>query len=417
MKRFRLPKVNLKGSSVAGFFNYILVILLTSVIFVDILIALPLTERVTNLVSYDLETKNELYWAKEYTLELYTTDLINKEEAINGVKNILDKRLVSLGVEKRTITSESLDEKDIVKVSVQSTKPQIFVDELVRSPFILNIVTRKGDVNFDDPEDPYAAYLGQNYESTEFTRSTFRNIYITQLKNSANEYSYFALFKTWPWESKWNTFLKDHQGELIGVSIDGFVTPMQIPLDDISNFALPISTTERDEMKLISILYNSGVMPTSYTLVEQTAVQVEQIESDYVKITEGILIAVVLIYLYLLLIDRTPKKVLVTAGLSTLITLASWITYLKIAAIPVDISILAIEVIAVIAILRITTENRESHLIVNILTALITSVAIVLGTGYVKLFAFDMLILIILGNVSQLISAFYINKIKGVLRV
>lgn len=416
MKKPKLPKISIKSSSVVGLINYLFLILLTSLILANVLIALPLTERISNLVAYDLETKTEKYWAKEYTLELNTQDLVDKQAAIQEVRNILDRRLTSIGVEKKTITSNTIADKDQVNIAVQTTENEMYVDELVRSPFRINIVTRKSDVNFEDEENPYAMYLGENYDSTPFTRETFRNIYITKLKNSANEYSYFALYKTWPWQTEWNTFITDYQGQTVGVSIDGFVTPIQVPTT-VESFALPVSSTDKTEAKLVSILYNAGSMPIDYSLVSQQVLPVEQIESDYVKLTEGILLAVIAIYIYLLLIDRTPRSTLVVAGLSTLLTVSLWISYLKISGTSVDIPLLAIEIISIIAILRITTENKESSILVNVLLALISSVAIILGTGYVKLFAIDMLSIIILGIVAQQISVYYINKIKRVLKI
>jgi len=417
MKKLQTPKVRIKNFNYKYVFNYLFIILLTSFIFVSILIALPLTERFSSQVTYDLKDKKDLYWAKEYTLELDIYKDTEKKKKLDDVKSIIYKRLSKLGVEKVTMNSFSQNEKEYIEVLVQSSLAQEYVDELVRNPFLISVVKRNPEINFEDPENPYAIYLEENYIPTDFTRSSFRNVYITQLKNSANEYSYFALFKTWPWGSEWNTFLNDSMGQEVGISIDGFVTPVQVPTTQPLVFAAPLSTTSKEEAELISILYNSGVVPSSYTVVDQQVLPIENIESDYIKLIEGVIIAVIVIYAYLLLIDRTDKKILMTSSLATILTVSLWISYLKISNIPVDIFLLAIEVITMIAILRITTENSESKIIVNVLLALIASLIAILGVGFAKIFASDLFVLIILGLCSQQIAQYYISNVKRILKI
>ena len=417
MRKYKLPKIKDVKIDFKYLFNYFLVILLTSFVLVCILIALPLTETVSPNITYDLKTKSEMYWAKEYLLEIDNSDARENNKQIDSIKSILYKRLTKLGVEKVDMANYSENDKEYITIHVQSSITQMFVDELIRNPFILEVVTRDPEVNFDDPENPYAIYLEENYISAGFTRESFRNIYLTKLENASNEYSYFALYKTWPWNTLWNEFLDLYKGQEIGVSIDGFVTPMEIPTTEPILFALPVSTVEKDEAELINIMYNSGVIPVTYTLVDQQEVPIENIEADYIKIIQGIMIAVVVIYAYLLLIDKTEKKILITCVLTTIITISIWITYLKIAAIPVDIFLLAIEVIVMIAILRITTENTESRIVVTVLLALIASLVAILGTGYAKIFASNLFVLLILGNISEQIARFYTFKVRKLLRI
>ena len=54
--------------------NNLFLIIATSIIFTAVLVALPLTEKITERTSFDLVTKENQYWSKEYTLELQTTD-------------------------------------------------------------------------------------------------------------------------------------------------------------------------------------------------------------------------------------------------------------------------------------------------------------------------------------------------------
>lgn len=411
-----ISKLKFKKINFNGFFKYILSVLISSIILALTLISLPLTERVTSSATYDLANKSKLYWSKEYKLEIDTTKSIGTQVEIDQVKSILQKRLRRVGVEESSIHSYEEDSFTYLNLTVQTAKEKDIVESLIKSPFIVNIVTRKVDIDFENPEDPIAPYLGENYESTEFSRTSFRNVYVTQLKNSANEYSYFALFKTWPWDSKWKTFLEENAGQIVGVSIDDFVTPVQIPTDQ-NLFAVPVSTTEAEYAKVVSILYNSGHMPITYTVVSEKDLAIDIAEIDYIKITEGILVAVILIYLYLLFINKTPKDILLVSGLSTLLTISVWIAYLKISETPTDIFILALEVITLVAVIRIITENIESRMIVTIFLALISSVSIIIGSGYIRIFAYDLLILIILSNLSLYISKYYIDNVRKSLKL
>ena len=410
MKRIRIAKININWKN---FFTYIFLILLSSLILVSILIALPLTETISSKATYDLRVKNNLYWSKEYTLELESS----QKEHIEKTKSILYSRLKKMGVEKISTRVSSKDEKTFLHIEVESSLSPDYVQELIRNPFDIHIVTKNPDVDFENEEDPYAIYLAQNYIETEFSRKDFRSVYLTQLRNAANQYSYFALFKTWPWDSKWDEFLKDNQGAQVGVSIDGFVTPVQIPTTQPLLFATPVSSTEREEIKLIDILYNSGVVPSGFTLVDVNDKEVKDKNVDYIKLTAGVIVAVIVIYAYLLLIDKTPKRILIESALATVITISCWISYLKIYSIPIDISILAIEVIAIIAILRITSENKESKVLVNVLLVLIASLAILLGSGFAKIFASNLFILILLGLIAQEISKIYIDKVREMTKI
>lgn len=409
MKNIKLPtfKINMKGV-----LNYILVILLTSFILIALLISLPLTETISSNITYDLTVKNDAYWAKEYTLDLGEA----QNWAVNDVKSVLYKRLNKLGVERVAMSSYSKDSKQYLHVLVQSSILQSYVDEMVRNPFSMTVVTRNPEIDFEDPENPYAIYLAENYINTEFKRDDFRNIYITNLKNSSNEYSYFALFKTWPWDTEWNKFIDQNKGVEVGVAIDGFVTPVTVPATSPVIFAVPLSTTDKEESKLVSILYNSGIMPVSYTVSDQQNVDTNNIEADYIKLTMGILIAVVAIYAYLLFIEKVDKKTLLTCALTTLITISTYIAYLKIASVPVDIFLLGIEIIVMIALLRMTVENSESRIIINVLLVFVVILTALLGSGYAKIFASDMLILLVLGYISEMISRTYIHKVGKLLK-
>lgn len=357
-----------------------------------------------------------MYWAKEYILELNPEDQTDIEGKVNKTKSILQTRLRNIGVEQSNISSYKEGENEYIKVEVQTTKEKELIDTLVKSPYRVEILTRKDDVNYEDTENPLIPYLPENYNTTDFNGEDFRNVFVTKLKNSAGEYSYFALFKTWPWKTDWKKFLEEYSGQIVGVSIDGFVTPVQINSQD-NTFAVSASTSEEKYAKVIDLLYNSGNIPISYSTIAENELEVDIAEIDYIKLTEGILVAIIFIYIYLLLIEKTPQKILIQSGLSSIITVSGWITYLKISSTPIDIFILALEVIAIVVIIRLITENIESRLHVTILLLIVSIMGVLFGSGYVKMFTQDLIILLVFSNLSLLITSFYITNVKKSLKI
>ena len=408
--RFKFNKINWKE-----IFNYFVSVVISASILALVLISLPLTEKVSSSASYDLVNKNNMYWSKEYILELNTSQSSNIQKDTANLKSVLQKRLRNFDVEQSSITSYQEDDKYYLKVEIQTSKEQELVEQLIKNPFIINIVTKKDDVNYEDTENPLIPYLEENYNKTEFTRKDFRNVYVTKLKNTSGEYSYFAIFKAWPWSSKWNEFLNKYIGQTVGVSIDGFVTPVQINEDKI--FAPSVSAIDEQYAKVTSILYNSGVSPMSYSTIKEEEKPLNIAEVDYIKLTEGILIAILFIYVYLLVVEKTRKSIILKSGVATVLTVSSWITYLKLSATPVDIFILALEVIVVAAIIRMIAENIDSRVHITLLLTFTSLLCILLGFGYVKIFANDLLILIILSNLSLLISTYYISKVRKSLKI
>lgn len=416
MKRFKFPKIKFKKGNLKDFSNYILSILISSLILALILISLPLTERISSSSTYDLVNKSSMYWAKEYVLKLTLQDQTDVAGKIDRTKSILQTRLRNFGVEQSNISSYQEGEDEYIKVNVQTTKEKELIDTLIKSPYIVEILTRKDDVNYEDTENPLIPYLPENYNTTDFNGADFRNVFVTKLKNSAGEYSYFALFKTWPWRTDWKEFLEQYSGQTVGVSIDGFVTPVQISAQD-STFAVSASTSEDRYAQATDLLYNSGNIPLTYSVEKEDEFEADIAEIDYIKLTEGILVAILFIYIYLLLIEKTPKKTLIQSGLSSIITVSGWITYLKITSTPIDIFILALEVIAIVVIIRLITENIESRLNVTVLLLIVAIFGVLFGSGYVKMFTKDLIILLIFSNLSLLITSFYITNVKKSLKL
>jgi preprotein translocase subunit SecD len=416
MKKFKVKKIKIKEGSFRNFFRYILTMLFSAVLFALVLIALPLTEKLSNTVKYDLVNKNDLYWSKEYELELDTEDKGNVEDDIEKTKSIIQKRLREIGVERSSISNYTKDEKQYIRVTVQTSKSEELITPLINSPFLVTIVTRKDDFDYENTEDVIAPFLEENYIKTGFTREDFRNVHITKLKNSNNEYSYFALFKTWPGSNEWEEFLQEYAGQSVGVSIDGFVTQVQVPLDQ-QLFAASINASDRESAHSLELLFNSGVVPLNYSVTNETELEPNIAQLDYIKLTLGILIAIVAIYAYLLFVEKTPKDILLHSGFSTVITVSSWIAYLKISDTPVDFFLLAIHMITIVALIRIIAENTESRIVVTVLVAMVASICSIFGSGYVQTFAYDLLTLMILANISLSLTVIYLFNLRKTLKV
>jgi hypothetical protein len=399
--------------NVKPFLNYLSVILLTSLFISVVLIALPLTEKVTDRTSFDLLIKDNDYWSTEFILKLNT----NNPQLIEKSRDILFTRLKKFEVERARIYNigEDEDASTLLKVVITSTQDRELVKELISNRFDVQIMTRKEDVDFFSDEDQYAYLFATNYDPTEWTREDFRNIYITELKTSTNEYSNFAIFKLWPnRQGEFTKFLEDHKGEYIGVSVDGFVTPYLVPFDDLSIFAVPITSQEELQIKAIDILYNSGVVPVNYTLEGEEDITAEIIKLDHVRVSIGLAISILLTYIYLLLIKQSTFETLRKSFLATVLTIAIYITALKLLQIPVDTFILPIVGIMAFLLIKVLVENDDSVWYIESILLVVLLIIRLLGTGYMPVLATHLITVVILSKLCLIMSEWYIHKVKEI---
>jgi len=401
----KLPKFKL-NLNVKPILNYILIIFVTALFLASIFISLPLTEKLVSNTNYDLNTKDKAYWSQDFIVSTENTET----EALNDLRNIFYKRLKGYGVEEVSTYIE--DSK--IRINVTTSQDKELVKELISNKFEVKIVTRKADVNFDDPNNTYAYMLGNNYDTTEWDRSDFRNVYITKLKTSNGDYANFAIFKLWPTgEEKFRKFLTQYNGVSIGVDIDGFVTPYVV--DTTSQiFAIPISSDNAEHIKVMSLLYNSGVVKTNFKIDSQTDLTVNTPTINYIQITLGILAALVVLYLYLFISKTTSPDILLKSLLATTLTISIYLAFLKIFQIPVDTFMLSIEAILAIMVTRIIAEGKDSVFYIELFLLIILSSVIFLGNGFISIIAQDMLILTALAKLCLVISSWYINKVKKI---
>jgi len=401
----KLPKLKL-NLNVKPVLNYILIIIVTALFLASIFIALPLTEKYVSKITYNLNPKDKTYWSQEFIVSTENTD----SKAQNELRNIFYKRLKGFGVEEVSTYLEN----DKIRIDVTTSKDKDLVKELISNKFEVKIVTRKADVNFDDSENTYAYMLGTNYDSTDWSRSDFRNIYITKLRTSSGTYANFAIFKLWPTgEEKFRNFLKQYNGVSIGIDIDGFVTPHVV--DTTSQiFAIPISTEDALQLKAMSLLYNSGVVNTNFKIDSQTDLTLNVPTVNYIQITLGILVAIVVLYFYLFISKTTAPNILLKSLLATTLTISIYLAFLKIFQIPVDTFMLSIEAILAIIVTRILAEGKDSVFYIELFLLIILASTIFLGNGFISIIAQDMLILTALSKLCLVVSAWYINKVKKI---
>jgi len=345
--------------------NYLAVILLTAIGITTILVALPLTEQLSERTSFDLFTKDDFYWSSEYFLTLETPS----EKEIEETRNILFKRLERFGVEKISVRNSGKDEQGntTLRVVVNTTSDPELVRELVTNRFDVQIVTKKEDVDFFNPEEEYSYLLAENYNPTEWSREDFRNVHITQLKTADNTFSYFAVFKPWPnKQGAFFDFLDSYRGDYVGVNVDGFVTPYLVPLEEQNIFAVPVTQEDELQIKAMSVLYNSGVIPVNYFLESENQLTPQIIQIDHIRVTVGLIISFVLVYAYMFLLKKSDTDTLKKSFLTTVLTLSIYLTVLKIFAIPVDTFLLPIVGILTALLIKIISANRDSVIYIEI---------------------------------------------------
>jgi hypothetical protein len=396
--------------------SYISLAIISAILVAAILIALPLTEKISDEINFNLVTKDSSFWSKEYILALQTSD----EKQVQETREVLYRRLRSFSVERESVYVVPSDEEGIskLKVVISSAKDQKLVEELIKNRFQYKIMTKKPDVDFENSEDQYAYMMEENYDPTDWDYQDFRDIYLTKLKTNSGTYSYFALYKLWPnKEKEFVNFLSQYKGQMIGVSIDGYISPYQVPEDVYQGaflFALPVYTENKDEAEIISILYNSGNIPVEFTVQEETDLPSPIASIDYLKISVALIIALVTAYMYILIFKQSTPKKLTRSFLATVITISVYITILKIQHIPVYTLLLALECIMASIAIYMFEENRESRKFTLCILLAFLLVIVFLGTGLMSEFAKEMICILLLSALSLQISQRYIDKVRKI---
>lgn len=404
--------VNLKKA-----FQYISLVLVTALLISTTLVALPLTEKISEKLTFNLNTKDSQYWSKEYFVKVESKD----EKEIKKIKEVFYRRLRGFGVENSTIFVEGKDEESTkLRIVVNTTKNEESVAQLIANRFYYKIVTRKADVDFDDEENPLVVIMGENYDTTEWDQSAFREVYIPKQKLRASDgnYRYFAIFKQKPSKNaKLNEFLKARQGETIGVDIDEFVTPYQVPIfqegsNKPESITVGVNADDEESVKVIRLLYNSGHIPAAYTLESQNSLEAQNVKVDYIKVTIGFAISLIAAYLFLFIFKYDTKENLIKSLLGTIIALTAYLAYLKLTQVPVDTFLLTISAILTSILIRALVSNRDSEIYIIIGAVAILITISILGTGFMRVLAIEMIALIAISKVSLLVAEWYLDNVR-----
>lgn len=400
-------------------FRYVALVIVTALLISTTLIALPLTEKVSEKLSFNLNTKDSKYWSKEYIVKVETKD----DKEIKKIKEVFYRRLRGFGVENSTIFIEEKDESSTkLRIVVNTTKEEEKVAQLIANRFNYRLVTRKSDVDFTDQENPLTIIMGENYDGTDWDQSDFREVYIPKqkLRTSQGDYRYFAIFKQRANKRReLNEFLKEKQGETIGVEIDGFVTPYQVPIiqegsNKVESITIGINADDAVGAKITGLLYNSGHIPATYMLESQNDLEPQNIRIDYVKITIGFAISLIAVYTLLYIFKYDTKTNLIKSLLATIVTLAIYLSYIKLTQTPIDTFLLTISAILTTVLIRALVSNRDSELYIVIGAIAILITINILGTGLMSVVAVEMIALIAISKLSLLISNWYIDNVRQV---
>ncbi|MCK9368666.1 hypothetical protein M0R04_01685 [Candidatus Dojkabacteria bacterium] len=267
--------------------KYFLLVIFTASILLCTFIALPQTEKIFKKQTFNLNINDNSTWEKQFTIKLtfQPTDIVYKSKLINQTKNVIYNRLQKYGVDFVEMSyKDGTDNTGILAVEVKGRNDSANIESIINAQSDIYLVTRKTDANFNDTKDQYAIYNPDNYDVTDLTREYFRTIYITKLKSTSGDYSYFGLFKTFIWkETKFYDFIEKYSGQEAGLYIDGFVSPLTVPTwTDRKNTAKPTLaiglTSDAKVARVQSIIFNSGKIPLTIEVTDKKDAPVGKID-------------------------------------------------------------------------------------------------------------------------------------------
>jgi hypothetical protein len=413
--------------------SYISVILITALLLASLFFALPKTENLLPFAEerFDLNRKEDAYWKKEVILELSIEpkDRSLREQKVDEAKNVIYKRLKKVGVEEIQIvsyqpTQEELENRfrveedegyieEFIKIIIQTTKDEALVNRLITSTGQIKIMQPKEELDELSQEDQMQLYMEENYEETGWNRCEFRNILINDLRAGDGERSYFGIFKpNFGKKGAFTEFLKENEGERIGVLMDNFVIPIQITEDMTTLFAVGLGPDE-SEAKIQNIILNTGVIRVErISVLSSEELEPNIYEVDHIQISLAILISIASIIFFLYQREKEEKEKILQFAFSLLLIFSISFTVLKIWQIPVDMFLLILAgILGTIFVKTMYTCAAEAKMIL-LMTVLVSILMVTLGTGYVPLLGNFVLFVILLSFITELLTKTYFKHIK-----
>lgn len=464
-KSSKIPKLpSIDRNQTGTVFGLLFTILVTSMLISAILIALPKTEQWIPENRFDLNVKEDQYWSKSFTLEL-TVKQADKDQATEKVeltKGVIQRRLDRYKVEQIEIrnldgyngtesgeqsedpeqeelvdaveqkaeeesvqgTSDDNDSpiKKYVQIDITGSPDQANVTRLIGSRHYLKIMTAKPEASNTD--DQLAPYLPDNYERTEFTRRSFRNVEIKQLPTLDGSEAYFAIYKAWPQNAiAWRSFLGENAGKTIGIAIDGFVTPYDVPIEfdpDLKNpqqnpvFA-PGVTQDSEEAKILDILYNSGVIPLEYVIIDSNDIETTPYDLNSIEVSAAFILAVIIVMAYTYFRNREDGGRNLLFMLTSVSVFAIYVALLKMTSTPIDLPILLLEGLTIILLAKVLSYRTRSILLIDIPIIMFFALLSYYGSGYIAIYGRQMVVISLAIVVIVPVLDTYIDKMKNLL--
>jgi hypothetical protein len=467
--KLNLKPTKISQNNVKSFGTALLLAMFTSYLLIATIIALPKVDSIVDGTGYNILTKDDLYWKGAYILELsISKDEKRPDLKVEQTKNVIHRRLKSYGVEEVRITDytyspedeteeieqeEFLEEDSLeleteeddfpeleteennaseeynqryIRVVVQSSQDKESVETLISSRSYIQIMTVKDGVDIEDPENQIAQYLPSNYDYTEFTRSSFRTIHIKRLPTVSGEEAYFAIYKPWIFVApSFNSMLKENAGEIVGINTDGFVTPYTVPYAfatprDSNNstrpeFAPGVAQTS-EQAEVVDLLYNSGIVPVRYLQIDSEELDVKLVNLDYIDLFLSVIVASVVLLGYLAWRKKDDGDKVLRFGITLLFIISTWIAYLKLFEVPVDLFMVLLQGITLLAITCAFTFRSYGRYQIELITIVSLMLFASAAEGYAQIFSEGLLVLTAFAVLGVWLTKFYIDNLKKMIK-
>lgn len=404
--------------------------LLTISIFFTIVafVSLPLTEKVVSTVNFDLTAKT--YTSKSYIVELKikTEDKDLEKLKIKQTSQIISKRLYKAGAQQVSITGYHSDKvtpddsdylyRDI-QIRVKAPFAESVMDQLVKTRNYLRFYSAKEDVDFNDEQNPYVAYMPTSYNATDLTRHQLRTIYFKPLDNADGTTTYNAIFKEKFFNNDFKNFVIENAGKKIGIGIDSGIIPIDIPTSysqdyrnaaHIHTFVFALGLTDNaDDAKMYDLLFNSGVIPLEYKVINEDLIDTPSANISHIKLALTFLTIIIAFAIFDILMMKKPTKTVFKYSASLLLTFAIYVSYLKFFMIPVDLGLLYLTSLLLIVGAFINTmksyDNNDYFI-----TLAILFMAWIMAFGIIKELAFSLLTLMTLYIIVKELVRYYLDN-------
>ncbi|GAB4162709.1 MAG: hypothetical protein Fur003_5610 [Candidatus Dojkabacteria bacterium] len=420
--------------------RFLTLTLITIYFLVTLAVAAPKVEQIREVgerLGFDLVQKE--YSKKTYVLELAIPNKDKKKAAsiVADTKSIISRRLHRLGVEEFRIEeqkpkSPKVDSENVyryLRIITQSTVSVADIDSVINPRGYLRIYTLRKDFNYEDQNNPLAAYLAENYDPTPFTRESFRTLYIKKLKTTDGSEAYFAVFKNWPIQNpSFKQFLEKNAGKKVGIAIDGIVNQVTIPYEFSDEYqsvssnsgqtttAKPVFTfgvaQDESSAKVADIVFNSGVIPVDFSTTDQKESEYKTEKVDEVQFMLIFAAWVVVIMAFTKLKKKASFQTLFVIIGTELFMLSTYLAYYKIGQFPIDLQMLILQsgLITLFLTEYSTQTGNKRALLVTVIGTL--AIFALIGATPIQLFAIELLIMSALTIVANYIVNYYLNNMK-----